>query len=82
MKKPRIFIPDDGILTLQGFLNVYSGELQGRKFWGINYDLAIMGEMLPDIGIFQARYDRMYCSSSLVPTAVLDTISKLHVQMN
>ncbi len=75
-EKPRIIIPDDGILTLQGFLNVYGGELRGGKFWGINYDLAIMGEMLPNVGIFQARYDRMYCSSALVPTAVLDTISK------
>jgi len=76
VEKPRIFLPEDGVLSLQGFLNVYSGELRGGKFWGINYDLAIMGEALPDIGVFQARYDRIYCSSSLVPTAVLDTISK------
>ena len=74
-EKPRIFLPPDGILSLQGFLNVYHGELLGGKFWGINYDLSIMGEALPQIGTFAARYDRMLCSTKLVPTAVLDTTS-------
>ena len=76
-EKPRIFLPEDGILTLDGFLHVYGEELRGGKFWGIAYDLAIMGEMLPSAGVFEARYDRMYCSKSLVPTAVLDNISKI-----
>jgi hypothetical protein len=76
-EKPRIFIPEDGILTLDGFVNVYEGELRGGKFWGIAYDLAIMGEMLPSVGTFKARYDRMYCSKSLVPTTVLDTTATI-----
>ena len=74
-EKPRIFIPDDGILTMEGFLNVYRKELRGGKFWGINHDLGIMGERLPNLGVFKARFDRMYCSTSLVPTTVLDSLS-------
>lgn len=76
-EKPRIFIPENGILTMDGFLNVYRGELRGGKFWGIASDLAVMGEMLPNIGVFEARYDRMYCSTSLQTTALIETISKV-----
>ena len=72
--KKRIQLPQDGVLTLDGFLTVYLKELQQGKFWGIANDLAVLGEPLPDIGTFTARYDRMYCSASLMPTAVLDTI--------
>ncbi len=75
VKKPDIFLPDDGILTLDGFLNVYRGELIGGKFWGINYDLAVMGEMLPSIGVFKARFDRIYCSKSIALAYVLDTVT-------
>jgi hypothetical protein len=74
-EKPRIYLPEEGILSLDGFLNVYRTELRGGKFWGINYDLAIMGQPLPSIGLFKARYDRMYCSTALVPTVFVDTIS-------
>ncbi len=70
--KPRITLPSDGLLSLEGFLNVYIGELRGGKFWGIAYDLSIMGQPLPAVGRFEARYDRMYCSERLQPTAVLD----------
>lgn len=75
--KPRIVLPQDGILTLQGFLNVYEDELKQGKFWGIAHDLAVMNEPLPDKGVFEGRFDRMYCSSSIYPTAVLDTISNI-----
>lgn len=74
-EKPKIYIPEDGILTMDGFLNVYRDELRGGKFWGINYDLAVMGEMLPSVGIFRARFDRLFCSTALVPTVIVDTLS-------
>lgn len=73
-KRAPITIPPDGILTLEGFLNVYQEELRGGKFWGIAHDLAVLGEALPDEGLFTARFDRMYCSASLQTTAVLDTL--------
>jgi len=75
IEKPRITLPQDGLLTLEGFLNVYTFELRGGKFWGIHYDLSIMGQPLPDFGRFEARYDRMYCTAKLTPAAVLDTIA-------
>ena len=76
-EKPKIELPADGILSLQGFINVYQAELRQGKFWGIAYDLAALGEALPDAGVFQSRYDRMYCSSALKVTAVMDfTCSK------
>ena len=75
--KPRITIPEDGILSLEGFQRVYLGECREGKFWGISYDLAIMGQPLPDVGTFSARFDRMYCSQALRPTAVLDTVSEV-----
>ena len=76
-EKPRISIPEDGILSLEGFQRVYLGECREGKFWGIAYDLSVMGQPLPDVGTFSARFDRLYCSQSLRPTAVLDTISEV-----
>ena len=76
-EKPRITLPDEGLLTLDGFLNVYTAELRGGKFWGITYALSIMGEPLPTVGRFEARVDRMYCTEQLVPAAVLDTIATM-----
>ena len=72
--KAIITLPQNGLLTLDGFLAVYKKELRRGKFWGIHHDLAVLGEALPDVGMFTARYDRMYCSSALRPTAVLDTL--------
>ena len=74
-ERPPIVIPDDGILSYDDFVAVYLDELNQGKFWGIAWDLAALDEPLPVDGVFQARYDRMYCSSSLFPAAVLDTIS-------
>lgn len=71
-EKPRITLPEDGILSLDGFINVYTAELRGGKFWGIAYDLTFMGQPLPSIGRFEARFDRMYSTERLEPTAVLD----------
>ncbi|KAL7534215.1 hypothetical protein ACHAXR_009884 [Thalassiosira sp. AJA248-18] len=73
--RPPIFIPDDGILTYDDFVGVYLDELRQGKFWGIAWDLSTLGEPLLVNDVFQARYDRMYCSSSLMPVAVLDTTS-------
>jgi hypothetical protein len=39
--------------------------------------MAVLGDPLPDDGVFEARYDRMYCSAALEPVAVLDTVSKV-----
>lgn len=75
VKKKRVQMPDDGILTLDGFIHVYQKELEGGKFWGICHDMAVLGEPLPDVGLYSGRYDRMYCSTAIQPVAVLDTIS-------
>lgn len=72
-EKLRITLPRDGILTLDGFIEVYQQELSRGKFWGICHDIAVLGQPLPDIGVFRARYDRMYCSQSIRPVAVVDT---------
>jgi hypothetical protein len=71
-----IIIPDNGILTLEDFICVYTDELRQGKFWGIAWDLASLGEPLPVNNVFRARYDRIYASQSLLPVAVLDTISE------
>lgn len=71
-EKPRITLPKDSVLSLDGFLNVYTAELRGGKFWGIAYDLSTMGQPLPTVGRFEARFDRMYCTEKLEPTAVID----------
>uniref|UniRef100_A0A7S4N9S0 Endonuclease/exonuclease/phosphatase domain-containing protein n=1 Tax=Odontella aurita TaxID=265563 RepID=A0A7S4N9S0_9STRA len=76
-EKPRITLPNEGILSLDGFLHVYEFELRGGKFWGINYDLGVLGEPLSNDGVFKARYDRMYCSAALQTKAVLDTVSNV-----
>lgn len=76
-ERPPIVIPDDGILSLEGFKDVYLDELRQGKFWGIAWDLARLGESLPVQDVFEARYDRVYCSSSLRPVAVMDTVSTL-----
>jgi len=75
-ERPPIFIPDDGILTLENFVSVYLDELRQGKFWGIAWDLAALGEPLDVKSVFRARYDRIYCSQSLEPAAVLDTLSE------
>ena len=74
-ERPPILIPDGGILTFDDFVAVYLDELNQGKFWGIAWDLAALGEPLPVNDVFRARYDRMYCSSSLKPAAVMDTLS-------
>jgi len=75
VRKKRIKLPEQGILTLEGFQNVYRKELDAGKFWGIAHDMAVLEDPMPDRGLFAARYDRMYCSTALQPTAVVDTIS-------
>lgn len=71
--KARIQLPPDGFLPLSGFIHVYEEELRGGKFWGIAHDMAVLGEALPDAGVFRARFDRIYCSQALQVTAVIDT---------
>jgi len=78
-KAPRITLPPTGILSLSGFQNVYLSELHGGKYWGIAYDLAIMGEALPTDDLFTARFDRMYYHGvTIKPIAVLDTVADGH----
>ena len=76
-QRSPIVIPEDGTLTLEDFVGVYLEELRQGKFWGVAWDLAALGEPLPVKDVFRARYDRMYCSASLAPAAVLDTISNV-----
>ena len=70
--KKRIELPEMGILSKQDFRSVYQDELRQGKFWGIAYDVAVLNEALPMSGLFQSRYDRMYCSTSVEPIAVMD----------
>ena len=72
-RKTRIVLPPTGVLSLDDFIEVYEEELRNGKFWGIAHDLAVLGEPLPDAGVFQARFDRMYCSSAIKPVAIVDT---------
>ena len=69
-------LPADGILTLDGFLKIYQDELMHGKFWGIAHDLAVLGEPLPNAGVFQARFDRIYHSSSIQTAAVISFTSE------
>ena len=70
--KERIVLPPGGLLSLDGFVKVYQAELDAGKFWGIANDMSVLGEALPDCGVFQSRYDRMYCSAAVQITAVMD----------
>lgn len=72
----RVELPYDGSLSLSDFIDIYEEELKGGKFWGIAYDLYILGQPLPDGGLYKARYDRMYFTSSLQPCAVMDFLSQ------
>lgn len=76
-QKARIQLPPEGLLTLDGFIQVYQAELERGKFWGIAHDMAVLGEPLPDAGVFEARFDRLYCSAAVKPRAVVDTACKL-----
>lgn len=76
-ERSPIVLPPNSILTLEGFQNVYQLELQQGKFWGIAHDLAVLGEPLPDAGLYVARFDRMYCTSNLRPYAAIDTLSDI-----
>lgn len=75
VRKRRVKLPYDGVLSLEGFQRVYQKELDGGKFWGIAHDMGVLGDPLPDVGLFTARYDRIYCTPALQPTAVVDTIT-------
>ena len=74
-ERPPIVLPADGILTLSSFIHVYEKELQAGKFWGIAHDLAVLGEALPFVGLYSARFDRMYYTSNLLPYVVIDTLA-------
>ena len=76
VRKKRITMPEDGILTLSGFIAVYQKELSGGKFWGIAHDMQVLGEPLPDAGLFTSRFDRIYYNAqSIKPVSVIDTTS-------
>lgn len=76
VRKKRVQIPEDGILTLSGFIEVYQKELSGGKFWGIAHDMQVLGDPLPDAGLFTSRYDRIYYNAqSMKPISVTDITS-------
>jgi hypothetical protein len=74
-RNQRAQLPEEGVLSLEGFIEVYRKELVAGKFWGIGHDMAVLGDPLPDAGVYTARFDRMYYSAALQPTAILDTVS-------
>ena len=71
-QKARIVLPKGGFLSRDGFLEVYEDEVKQGKFWGIAHDVAVLGQPLPDAGVFQSRFDRIYCSAVVQPLAVMD----------
>jgi len=74
VRKKRVTLPADEILTLSGFINVYQQELSGGKFWGIAHDMHVLGDPLPDAGLFTSRFDRIYYNAqSMTPISVTDT---------
>jgi endonuclease/exonuclease/phosphatase family metal-dependent hydrolase len=76
VRKNRISLPEEGILTFEGFLGVYQKELSSGKFWGIAHDMEVLDDPLPDAGVFTSRYDRIYYNGeSVQPIAVLDTLA-------
>jgi hypothetical protein len=55
---------------------VYQKELSGGKFWGIAHDMQVLGDPLPDAGLFTSRFDRIYYNAqSMKPISVTDTTS-------
>lgn len=70
-------LPRGGMLSLTNFIDVYEAELKAGKFWGIAHDLAVLGEPLVDAGVFESRYDRIYCSAAAQPTAIMDFPCKI-----
>ena len=78
VRKKRVQIPEAGILTLPGFIKVYQKELSVGKFWGIAHDMQVLGEPLPDAGLFTSRFDRIYYNArSMEPVCVTDTTSNM-----
>lgn len=75
VEKITISLPQDSVLTLDGFIEIYESELKQGKFWGIAHDLAVLGEPLPSIGNFQARFDRIFHSVAIKVNAVIDFTS-------
>jgi mRNA deadenylase 3'-5' endonuclease subunit Ccr4 len=74
-KSTRLELPKDprAILSFHSFVDIYQQELNRGKFWGIAYDLAILGAPLNTNQIvFEGRYDRMYCSSKVQILCVQD----------
>jgi hypothetical protein len=65
-------LPSGGRLTLRDFVDVYEAELRAGKFWGIAHDAAVLGEPLPVSGVFESRYDRIYCSAAAEPVAAVE----------
>lgn len=76
IQKKRVKLPENSFLTLEGFVEIYQKELSRGKFWGIGHDMAVLDDPLPDAGVFEARFDRIYCTAALQPVAVLDTVSE------
>lgn len=74
--RPKIELPKDGTLSFDGFKEIYERELQQGKFWGIAHDLAILGQALPDAGVFESRFDRIYASKSVQTKYVMDFTSE------
>jgi hypothetical protein len=68
-------LPENGVLTVDGFIAVYQAELRSGKFWGIAHDMAILGHPLPVNDLFTARYDRIYASSMVETTTVMDFVA-------
>jgi hypothetical protein len=73
----RIELPRGGLLSLEGFINVYQQELKQGKFWGIAYDMDVLQDPLPNAGLFTSRFDRMYCSTAIRPTAFMEMHSNV-----
>eukprot|EP00511_Aplanochytrium_stocchinoi_P004457 CAMPEP_0204835552 /NCGR_PEP_ID=MMETSP1346-20131115/22934_1 /ASSEMBLY_ACC=CAM_ASM_000771 /TAXON_ID=215587 /ORGANISM="Aplanochytrium stocchinoi, Strain GSBS06" /LENGTH=102 /DNA_ID=CAMNT_0051969657 /DNA_START=163 /DNA_END=471 /DNA_ORIENTATION=+ len=55
---------ENDVLTKKDFVEIYTRELRGGKYWGVFYDLYSLGESLEEVhGRFEARFDFCYGSN-------------------
>ena len=75
-RRTRINLPPNSLLSYGGFVCVCQRDLDDIWFWGITHDLFVLREPLPCHSLFEARFDKIYHSSSFLDVSVLETISR------
>ena len=71
---PADSLPDNGFLTLSSFLAIHLEELNDGGCWGVAHNLYLLGELLPNKGLYKVRFDRVYVSEGLELCCVRDVV--------